>query len=271
MSTSRMPTLFVSHGSPTFALEPGETGPALRHWAAALRASGELRGVLVMSPHWMAHTPVVMTQPRPPTWHDFGGFPEPLYRLQYPAPGSPELAQQVLSLLQSAGVPADADPERPFDHGAWVPLMHLLPDADVPVVQLALPARYSPQELYAMGQALSGLRDQGILIIGSGSMTHNLREFFVGRPELDAPAAPYAVEFARWVESTLMAQDRARLFDYRAQAPHAVRAHPTDEHYVTLYFAAGAAGWGQPGAEAPQYLSREVMYGSLAMDAIAFA
>jgi len=177
----------------------------------------------------------------------------------------------VLSLLQAAGVPAQGDPERPFDHGAWVPLMHLLPEANVPVVQLALPARYSPQALYALGQALSGLRDQGILIIGSGSMTHNLREFFVGRPELDAPAAPYALEFSRWVESTLVAQDRERLFDYRAQAPHAERAHPTDEHYVTLYFAAGAGGWGLSGAAAPQYLSREVMYGSLAMDAIAFA
>lgn len=252
-----------------FALDPGQTGPALRRWGAALQAQGGLRGVLVMSPHWMAEGVEVMTNPAPATWHDFGGFPEPLYRLQYPAPGAPELARQVLQLLQAAGVPAVADAERPLDHGAWVPLLHMLPAADVPVLQLALPAQAGPRELYALGQALAGLREQGILILATGSMTHNLREFFGGRPAQDAPAAPYVQEFARWVEDALQAQDRERLFDYRRQAPHAVRAHPSDEHFLPLYFALGAAGWGEPGAAAPEYLSREVMYSYLAMDAVA--
>jgi len=271
MTSTRLPVLFVSHGSPMFALDPGQTGPVLQRWGAQLQARGGLRGVLVMSPHWMAHGVEVMSQPQPETWHDFGGFPEPLYQLQYSAPGSPELAAEVLALLRGAGIEAVADPERPFDHGAWVPLRHLLPQADVPVVQLSLPAHAGPRELYALGQALASLREQGILIVASGSMTHNLREFFMGRPEQDAPAAPYVQEFARWVEAALVAQERERLFDYRRQAPHAQRAHPSDEHYLTLYFALGAAGWGEPGAAQPEYLSREVMYSYLAMDAIAFA
>ena len=266
---SALPVLFLSHGSPMFALDPGHTGPVLRRYGQQLQARGDLRGVLVMSPHWMAHEVEVMTQPRPPTWHDFGGFPEPLYRLQYPAPGSPALAATVLEQLHAAGIPAQADPSRPFDHGAWVPLMHMLPQADVPVVQLALPAGDGPRELYALGRALASLRQQGILIVASGSMTHNLREFFGGRPALEAPPAPYVEGFARWVEATLQANDRERLFDYRRQAPHAVRAHPTDEHFLPLYFALGAAGWGEPEAAGPDYLSREVMYSHLAMDAIA--
>ena len=254
-----------------FALDSGQTGPALRRWGEALRAQGGLRGVLVMSPHWMAQGVEVMTNPTPATWHDFGGFPEPLYRLQYPAPGAPELARRVLDRLREAGIAAQADPDRPYDHGAWVPLRHLLPQADVPMLQIALSAHAGPRELYALGQALAGLREQGILIVASGSMTHNLREFFVGRPELDEAAAPYVQEFARWVEDALVAQDRERLFDYRRQAPQAARAHPSDEHYLPLYFALGAAGWGQPSGPAPDYLSREVMYRYLAMDAIAFA
>ena len=177
----------------------------------------------------------------------------------------------MLALLRAAGIGALADPERPYDHGAWVPLRHLLPQADLPVLQIALPAQAGPQQLYALGQALASLREQGILIVASGSMTHNLREFFGGHPELDAPAASYVNEFARWVENALLAQDRERLFDCRRQAPQAARAHPSDEHYLPLYFALGAAGWGLPAGPVPDYLSREVMYRYLAMDAIAFA
>jgi 4,5-DOPA dioxygenase extradiol len=271
MTASRLPVLFVSHGSPMFALDPGQTGPALQRWGEALRAQGGLRGVLVLSPHWMAPGVAVMTNPAPATWHDFGGFPAPLYRLQYPAPGAPELARQVLDRLRAAGIEAQADPERPYDHGAWVPLRHLLPSADLPVLQLALPAQAGPQQLYALGQALAGLREQGILIVASGSMTHNLHEFFGSRPDRDEAPAPYVQAFARWVEDALLAQDRERLFDYRRQAPQAARAHPSDEHYLPLYFALGAAGWGLPGGPAPEYLSREIMHRYLALDAIVFA
>jgi 4,5-DOPA dioxygenase extradiol len=227
--------------------------------------------VLVMSPHWMSAGVEVMSAARPATWHDFGGFPEPLYRLQYSSPGAPAVAQQVIEALQAAAIPAQADAARPYDHGAWMPLLHMLPQADLPVLQVSLPADFEPAQLYAMGQALAGLREQGVLIVASGSMTHNLREFFNGRQNWDAPAASYVQEFSGWVEQALLAQDRERLFDYRAQAPHAARAHPSDEHFLPLYFALGAAGWGQPGVAAPEYFNREVMYGYLAMDSITFA
>ncbi|XAH22204.1 class III extradiol ring-cleavage dioxygenase [Xylophilus sp. GW821-FHT01B05] len=266
MAAPLLPSLFVSHGSPMFALEPGSTGPALAHWGAALSADTPLKGVVLMSPHWMARGPAVGTHPAPPTWHDFGGFPPPLYQLQYPAPGDPALAQEVIALLQQAGIPATADPQRPRDHGAWVPLLHLLPRANVPVVQVALPAGYGPAEVFAMGRALRSLRGQGVLVVGSGSMTHNLSEFFGGRPELDAPAKPYVEAFSRWIEDALARGDMAALLDYRRQAPNAQRAHPDEDHFLPLFFALGAADDGA----LPQYLSREVMYGNLAMDSMAF-
>ncbi|MHA7601748.1 DODA-type extradiol aromatic ring-opening family dioxygenase [Alicycliphilus sp. T452] len=258
-----LPALFVSHGAPLFALEPGSTGPALAHWAAGLgRSHPGLRGVVVMSPHWMARSATVMTGARPATWHDFGGFPPALYTLQYPAAGDPALARQVLDLLRQAGIAAQGDAARPFDHGAWVPLMHLFPQAGLPVVQVALPAGAGPAQVHAMGAALRGLRAQGVLVVGSGSMTHNLAEFFGG---VHDEAAPYVLEFSRWIERQVERGDLAALLDYRARAPHARRAHPTEEHFLPLFFALGAAAEGAR----VQYLSREVMYGVLAMDAFA--
>ena len=260
-TTDRLPVLFVSHGSPMFALEAGETGPALTRWGLALRQRHPgLRGVVILSPHWMAHGVEVMAHAQPPTWHDFGGFPPALYRLQYPAPGAPVLAQQVQARLAQAGITATLNPERPLDHGAWVPLMHLLPQADVPVVQLALPVDADARAVYALGQALQDLRSQGVLLVGSGSMTHNLREFFGGERQ----AASYVVEFSRWVEQQVQAGAIDALLDWQQQAPHALRAHPTDEHFLPLYFALGAGA-----GSTPHYLSREVMYGMLAMDAFA--
>lgn len=260
-TTDRLPVLFVSHGSPMFALEAGETGPALTRWGQALRQRHPgLRGVVILSPHWMAHGVEVMAHAQPPTWHDFGGFPPALYRLQYPAPGAPVLAQQVQARLAQAGIAAMLNPERPLDHGAWVPLMHLLPQADVPVVQLALPVDADARAVYALGQALQDLRSQGVLLVGSGSMTHNLREFFGGERQ----AASYVVEFSRWVEQQVQAGAIDALLDWPQQAPHALRAHPTDEHFLPLYFALGAGA-----GSTPHYLSREVMYGMLAMDAFA--
>ncbi|WP_287965660.1 class III extradiol ring-cleavage dioxygenase [Diaphorobacter sp.] len=257
-----VPALFVSHGAPLFAVDAGETGPALTRWGQALRAQFPgLRGVVVMSPHWMAHGVRVMTGAQPATWHDFGGFPSALYALQYPAPGAPALAQEVLALLQAAGMAAQGDAERPFDHGAWVPLMHLFPQADLPVVQVALPVGAGPQDVYALGAALRSLRSQGVLVVGSGSMTHNLAEFFGGARE----PAPYVLAFSRWIEAALERGDLPALLAYRAQAPHAKRAHPTDDHFLPLFFALGAAGDDLNA----RYLSREVMYGMLAMDAFA--
>lgn len=260
-----VPALFVSHGAPLFALEPGSTGPALTRWAAGLTTPP--RAVVVMSPHWMARGPAVMTGATPATWHDFGGFPEPLYRLNYPAPGAPDVAERVLALLAAAGLGGQGDARRPFDHGAWVPLMHLFPGADVPVVQVALPVGWGAREVFALGQALAPLRRDRVLVMGTGSMTHNLGEFFGGERE----AAPYVVEFSRWVENAVARQDREALLDWRSRAPHAHRAHPTEDHFLPLFFTLGAAGWGSGAPANTDWISREVMYGMLAMDAFALS
>lgn len=258
-----LPVIFVSHGSPLFALNPGTTGPALHAWACDRAPASQLKGILLMSPHWMTQGLSVMAGDAPATWHDFGGFPPEMYELQYPAPGCPALALQVQHLLEPLGVKVTADAKRPFDHGAWVPLMHMYPQAQVPVVQLSLPASASLEQLHALGQALAPLREQGILILASGSMTHNLYEL----RRVPGPPEPYVLEFCRWIENTLHAQDAQALFDYRNRAPHAERAHPTDEHFVTLFFALGAAGWGvHPGVE-PDYISHEVVYRTASMDA----
>lgn len=253
-----LPALFVSHGAPLFAVDAGRTGPALRAWAQAHAKPG---AIVVMSPHWMARTPTVMSTSAPQTWHDFGGFPSELYQLQYPAPGNPALAQEIVQLLQAAGIEAGLDQRRPYDHGAWVPLMHLYPQADVPVVQVALPAHWGPAQVYELGRALRPLRERGVLLMGTGSMTHNLSEFFGGGQE----PAPYVIEFSRWVEEQVTRGDLKSLLNYRELAPHAARAHPTDDHFLPLFFALGAAD----DDARPDYLSREVMYGMLAMDAFA--
>lgn len=259
----RLPVLFVSHGSPMFALNPGSTGPALNAWMQTHAPLDPLRAVVIMSPHWMSPGVAVMTQTHPPTWHDFGGFPPALYELQYPAPGDTALAKQMLNLLQAAGISAVGDDQRPFDHGAWVPMRHMLPSSKVPLVQVSLPADVQTADIYAIGQALSPLREQGVLLVGSGSMTHNLYEL---RRE-DGPTEPYVLEFCAWVQAHLRRGDLASLLDYRRLAPHAQRAHPTDEHFRTIFFALGAATWGQVGGPAPEYISHEVVYQSLSMDA----
>lgn len=260
-----LPALFISHGAPLFAVEPGESGPALTRFGVQLAAAGALRGIVIMSPHWMERSPAVMSNPQPATWHDFGGFPPELYQLQYPAPGDPALAARVQAMLGDAGIDARLDAKRPLDHGAWVPLMHLFPGAAVPVVQVALPAGWGPAQVFAMGQALQGLREQGVLVVGSGSMTHNLAEFFGG----ERAPAPYVLAFSRWVEDAVMRGDLAALLDYRRLAPHAARAHPSEDHFLPLFFALGAGGLGSPGAGRPEYLTREVMYSMLAMDSFA--
>lgn len=263
MTTKTLPALFISHGAPLFAVEPGTSGPALTKFGEALPAG--IRGVVIMSPHWMARTPAVMTNPAPETWHDFGGFPPALYQLQYPAVGDPALAAEVLGLLKDAGIDAVADAKRPMDHGAWVPLMHLFPKAHVAVVQVALPVGYGPREVFAMGKALRGLREEGVLVIGSGSMTHNLAEFFGGARE----PAPYVVDFSRWIETAVTQGNLKALLDYRTEAPHAARAHPSEDHFLPIFFALGAGGFGEDEGGTPEYITREVMYSMLAMDSFA--
>ncbi|GLZ84508.1 dioxygenase [Metapseudomonas resinovorans] len=230
-----LPSLYISHGSPMLALEPGESGPALRALAAALPRP---RAILVVSAHWESDQLLLSGAAHPETWHDFYGFPPPLYAVQYPAPGAPELAEEIAGLLTGAGLPASIDTQRPFDHGTWVPLSLMYPTADIPVVQLSLPSRLGPAFQTRVGQALASLRQRGILLIGSGSITHNLGELdWRAGPEV---VTPWAKEFRDWMVERLEEDDEDALHAYRTEAPHAARNHPRDEHLLPLYFARGA-------------------------------
>ena len=255
----RHPTLFVSHGAPTFALEPGLAGQRGRQPAAARQRPA---AVLVVSPHWMTPTARVGTAARPGTIHDFGGFDPALHDLRYPAPGHPELAQRAIEVLRAAGWPAHADERRGLDHGAWVPLMHLLPQADVPVFQVSLPGRLGAEAAWAFGAALAPLASEGVLIVGSGSLTHNLYEF---RMEHGA-GERYAAEFAQWMREAVASGDCERLQFALERAPHAVRAHPTAEHFWPLLVAAGAAATRRPAT----VIDGGIVHGVLAMDAYVF-
>ena len=254
------PVLFVSHGAPTFAIEPGKAGARLTEVGRALPRPA---AIVIVSPHWMTRGSVrVGSSPAPETIHDFGGFPQELYRLQYPAPGNPELAEQISSLLNSAGISASTEPNRGLDHGAWVPLLHMMPSADIPVVQVSMPYPLAPLEAWKLGQALKPLREQGVLIIGSGSLTHNLYEF----RGYDGDPAEYVARFADWFSNALRAADMPVLFDYRRNAPDAERAHPSDEHLMPLFLALGAAGEHYE----LDVLEGGIAHGVLAMDSYLF-
>ena len=232
-----LPSLFISHGSPMLALQPGASGPALERLAGALPRP---KAIVVMSAHWESHELLVSGSPAPETWHDFGGFPRELFAVQYPAPGNPALARQIVELLAADDLQARLDNQRPFDHGTWVPLSLMYPAADIPVVQVSLPSHMGPALQTRIGQALASLRTEGVLLIGSGSITHNLGELdWRAGPE---SVEPWAREFRDWVVDKLSTQDEAALHDYRQQAPYAVRSHPSDEHLLPLYFARGAGG-----------------------------
>lgn len=249
------PVLFISHGAPTFALEPGVLGPRLT--ALGRQLSG-VQAVLVVSPHWQTRDVRVMTTPAPQTVHDFGGFPAALYELDYPAPGQPQLAAEAGQLLADAGFPVELDARRGLDHGAWVPLRHLLPQAQLPVFQVSMPHALDPGGALKLGQALAPLRERGVMIVASGSMTHNLYEF---HPSVTTEAA-YAREFTHWVRGTVQAGDVARLVAYRELAPHAERAHPTEEHFLPLLVAMGARAEG----ELAQVIEGGIRYGMLSME-----
>ncbi|WP_122860942.1 DODA-type extradiol aromatic ring-opening family dioxygenase [Pseudomonas viridiflava] len=231
------PSLFISHGSPMLALQPGESGPALARLAAEMPRP---RAIMMVSAHWESHELLVNGNPQPETWHDFGGFAAELFAVQYPAPGLPDLTREVVELLSASDLPARIDSRRPFDHGVWVPLSLMYPQADIPVVQISLPSRQGPELQTRVGKALAGLRADGVLIIGSGSITHNLGELNWNGDS--ARVEPWAQAFRDWMIDTLASDDEYALHQYRSLAPHAVRAHPSDEHLLPLYFARGAGG-----------------------------
>ena len=255
----RLPSLFVSHGAPTFALEPGLAGPRLTALGKALPRP---TAVLIVSPHWMTPNPRASAAARPATIHDFGGFDPALYRIGYPVSGHPALAQRAVELMRLAGWRADVDEGRGLDHGAWVPMRHLLPDASVPTFQVSLPARLDAAAALAFGQALAPIADEGVLIVGSGSLTHNLYEFRGHH----GPNEAYVAEFEAWVREAVEQGDTARLLRTLDDAPHAKRAHPTPEHFWPLLVAAGAA----PSALPVQVMEGGTTHGVLSMDAYAF-
>jgi len=232
------PTLFVPHGAPTFALHPGAAGAALEGVARRLARP---RAVVVVSAHWTTTAPTVGVASRLETIHDYRGFPDELYSIAYPATGCPEAAAQVLDHLAAAGFASPADATRGLDHGAWIPLRLMFPDADVPVIPLSIQAHFGPAHHLAVGRALGALTTQGFLLIASGSLTHNLRDFQLA-PRLGDQVPAYVREFADWFWQRLVTGDLTALLDYRHQAPAAARAHPTDEHLLPLYVALGAAG-----------------------------
>lgn len=257
----RSPTLFTSHGSPLIALHPGAYGASLAAWG---RAQARPRAVLVVSAHFEGDGGLILTgNPRPPTIHDFGGFDPALYTLRYPVAGDPALAERVAADLRARGHPARVDPERGLDHGVWIPLRFLLPDADVPVVQLSLPAEGGVPRLVELGAALAPLRDDGVWIVGSGGLVHNFRTLVWGEPE--APVQSWAVEAEEGLLTHLRARDVVGATAYVA-AGRMNQAAPTPEHLAPAFVVLGASG----PADAYRDVHRSFQHGSLSMRTFAF-
>ena len=226
-----MPVVFVSHGAPTMALDP----IAARDFGALGAALQEPKAILALSAHWLDAPPTIGTSATRELLHDYSGFPAELARVRHPAPGAPALAEEVRRLV------ADArhDDRRPWDHGVWTPLVHMNPEADVPVLQMSVPWSWAPARLHALGRSLAPLRRQGVLVLASGGMVHNLRALDWSGANPAPPA--WALDFEGWVREQLLARDDDRLLSYRERAPALARAHPSDDHFVPLLVAAGAA------------------------------
>jgi aromatic ring-opening dioxygenase catalytic subunit (LigB family) len=241
-TTGRLPTYFISHGGGPWPwikdLLPGD-------WSAlesSLRSIPEQvgavpRAVLAISGHWEEPEVTVQTHPNPPMFYDYGGFPDFTYRIQYPAPGAPDVAAEIGELLERAGIPHATDPDRGFDHGVFAPLFVMYPNADVPVLQLSLRKGYDPAEHLAIGRAIAPLRDEGVLIVGSGFTYHNLREFGPG-------GASASRVFSEWLDATLadapISERSHRLLEWD-RAPGARQSHPAEDHLIPLMVAVGAA------------------------------
>ncbi|MCH7382394.1 dioxygenase [Acinetobacter dispersus] len=232
MDLQTLPGLFISHGSPMLALDPEQVGPALHRLGNNLPKP---QAIVVMSAHWESQALEVNTSTRPQTWHDFRGFPPALYDIRYPAAGAPKLAEEILTRFAEAGIAAHANSTRPRDHGVWMPLLHMYPDADIPVIEISLPIQMNADEIYNIGQVLSPLREQQILLIGSGSITHNLAELSW---QADADVPTWASSFRNTVVSKLTHQDYDAVLDWPT-LPYIQRNHPTLEHLAPLFFAMG--------------------------------
>jgi 4,5-DOPA dioxygenase extradiol len=235
MSDTQQPVLYLSHGAPPLADD--------RQWTAELAAVSaglaKPTAILIVSAHWEAAPLTLAATETVPLLYDFWGFPERYYQVQYAAPGAPELANQVRKLLHSPATPVYDDPNRGLDHGAYVPLKEMYPDADIPVLQVSMPT-LDPKQLFDIGRKLAPLRDQGVLIVGSGFTTHNLRAVNLGGPS-DAAAPSWSIEFDDWAKRALATQDVDSLIDFLHKAPAAGTAHPRTEHFAPLFVSLGAS------------------------------
>lgn len=256
--TQPMPTLFVSHGPPTLSILDAPAATFLKGLGAQLPRP---RAILCISAHWEAWRPTVSGPAAPSTIHDFGGPPQ-LFNLRYPAPGDPALAGRVVELLKAGGLDAGIDPERGLDHGAWVPLRLIYPEAGIPVLQVSIQTETDPAHHFALGRALAPLRKEGVLILGSGGATHNLPEIQGHR--MTGPPVDYAEAFDAWLEAVIRDGQTESLLNYEAEGPFAARNHPWPaEHFLPLFAPLGAAGEGVAGRP----LHRSFMYGLLSMAA----
>ncbi|MDP2847197.1 MAG: 4,5-DOPA dioxygenase extradiol [Humidesulfovibrio sp.] len=257
---SAMPTLFVSHGAPTLVIDPVPTRDFLRSIGQMLPRP---KAILAVSAHWDTPAPRLTSGASPHTMYDFYGFPDELYAMTYPAPGSPDLAQKTAALLAEADIPAELDQNRGLDHGAWVPLSLMYPQADIPVVQLSISSRRSTAHHLALGRAIAPLREEGVLIMASGNATHNLREVF-SHDMTEAPV-PYAKAFADWLTARIEAGDTDPLLRYLEEGPSGPRNHPTADHFLPLLVTLGAGR-----DDAGRILHDGYTYGVLSMAAYAW-
>lgn len=256
-----LPVLFVPHGAPTMALEPGAAGEAMHAFAQEIAPP---KAILVISAHWDTPVPTLSAACKPDTIHDFYGFPQALYAIRYPVYGAVKWAMEARTLLEEAGFEVAIDPQRGLDHGAWVPLRIMYPDALVPVTALSLQTRLGVEHHYRLGQALAPLREAGVLIVASGNLTHNLGHFGMRRGM--GVSLDYVPAFQSWLQDRIAARDIESLLDYRRRAPGAEAAHPTDEHLLPFFVALGAAGSQFDAERVYEGIEHDI----LVMDSVAF-
>jgi 4,5-DOPA dioxygenase extradiol len=229
-----MPIIFVAHGAPTLATDPVK-GADLVLWAERLPKP---KAILAVSAHWEQTPPSTGSEVTQDLVYDFYGFPPELYTLKYPAPGAPDLAVEVRSALETQGTETGSEPRQGWDHGVWIPLLHLFPDAEIPLLQLSLPSDFEPEKIYALGRALAELRHRGVLIMASGVLVHNLRTIDYHERE---PTPKWAQDFDQWCTRCLEDEDHQALMDFERASPSFNQAHPTAEHFTPVLVAAGAA------------------------------
>jgi 4,5-DOPA dioxygenase extradiol len=259
----RFPSVFISHGAPSLVIEDVPARAFLKGYGESL---GKPRAIVIASAHFTSSRPAVVGDERPGMIYDFGGFAPELYRMVYPAPGDPVVAIKVAGLLQAAGFAPAVVKNRGYDHGAWVPLMLMYPQADVPVVQLSVQPHLGAEHHIGVGRALASLGDEGILVVGSGSASHNLEAFFRSGLAADAPPPQWVAAFDDWIREKAEAGAADDLAHYRERAPYARENHPSEEHILPLHVALGAAGDGAKGKRVHTSHS----HGVLTMDAYTF-